>query len=130
MPGFAAGGPNGFRWAELNARGIDRAIPFYAAAFGWDPRERPMPEGPPYVEFHLGDERIAGGMEMSPMVPAEVPSYWMIYFGVDDLDASYRTALGAGAREMMPPTGFPGGRFAIVADPQGAVFGLHVLARG
>jgi hypothetical protein len=130
MPGFAAGGPNGFRWAELNARGIDRAIPFYAAVFGWDARERPMPEGPPYVEFTLGDERIAGGVEMSPMVPAEVPSYWMIYFGVDDLEASYRTALEAGAREMMPPTDFPGGRFAIVADPQGAAFGLHMLAGG
>jgi uncharacterized protein len=64
------------------------------------------------------------------MVPAEVPSYWMVYFGVDDLDASYRTALDAGAREMMGPTDFPGGRFAILGDPQGAVFGLHMLSRG
>jgi predicted enzyme related to lactoylglutathione lyase len=26
---------------------------------------------------------------------------------------------------MVAPQDFPGGRFAIVADPQGAVFGLH-----
>ena len=130
MVGFATGGPGTFRWAELSARGMDRAVAFYAAVFGWDAREWPMPEGSPYIRFHLGESEVAGGMEMSPMVPAEVPSYWMVYFAVDDLDAAYRTALEAGAREMMGPTDFPGGRFAILGDPQGAVFGLHMLSRG
>ena len=31
---------------------------------------------------------------------------------------------------MLPPTDFPGGRFAFVSDPQGAAFGLLKLARG
>jgi uncharacterized protein len=68
-------------------------------------------------------------VEMSPMVPAEVPSYWMVYFGVEDVDGTYQKALGAGAREMLPPRDFPGGRFAIVGDPQGAVFGLLRMAQ-
>jgi predicted enzyme related to lactoylglutathione lyase len=130
MGGFGSDGSNTFAWAELSARGIDRAIPFYAAVFGWDATEREMPGGPPYVMFQLGGEDVAGGMEMSPMVPAEVPSFWMVYFGVDDVDASFKTALEAGAREMMPPTAFPGGRFAILGDPQGGVFGLHMRSRG
>ena len=58
------------------------------------------------------------------MVPAEMPSYWLVYFNVADVDASFRTVLDAGGHEMMPPTDFPGGRFAIVSDPQGAAFGL------
>jgi hypothetical protein len=58
------------------------------------------------------------------MVPAEMPSYWLIYFGVADVDMSFSTVLDAGGHEMMPPTDFPGGRFAIVSDPQGAAFGL------
>ena len=58
------------------------------------------------------------------MVPAEVPSYWMVYFAVDDVDGSFRKAIEAGGREMLAPQDFPGGRFAILADPQGAVFGL------
>jgi predicted enzyme related to lactoylglutathione lyase len=62
------------------------------------------------------------------MVPAGVPSYWMAYFGVDDVDRAYRTAIEAGAREMLAPQDFPGGRFAIVSDPQGAAFGLLKLA--
>ena len=61
------------------------------------------------------------------MVPAEVPSYWMVYFSVDDVDETYRKALATGAHEMLPPSDFPGGRFAIVSDPQGATFGLLKL---
>jgi uncharacterized protein len=129
MTGFGTDAPNSYRWAELSSRGIDRAIPFYAAVFGWDARAREMPEGPPYFMFQLGGEDVAGGMEMSPMVPADVPSNWMVYFGVDDIDASFRTALEAGAHEMLAPRDFPNGRFAIVGDPQGAVFGLHMLSR-
>jgi hypothetical protein len=130
MVGFTSGGPGRFRWAELSARGMDRAVAFYGAAFGWTASAYPMPEGPPYIRFRLGDVEVAGGMEMSPMVPAEVPSYWMVYFAVADIAAAFRTAIEAGAREMMPPSPFPGGQFAILADPQGAVFGLHMLAEG
>jgi predicted enzyme related to lactoylglutathione lyase len=61
---------------------------------------------------------------MSPTVPPEVPSYWQIYFQVDDVDAAHRTAVDLGATEMVPPSDFPGGRFSIVSDPQGASFGL------
>jgi hypothetical protein len=61
-------------------------------------------------------------------VPAEVPSYWMVYFGVDDVDGAFRQGLDAGAEEMVEPQDFPGGRFAILRDPQGAMFGLLRLS--
>jgi predicted enzyme related to lactoylglutathione lyase len=125
MGRFLTDAPNTFGWAELNARGIDKAIPFYAAVFGWTDKTSEMGEGmPPYHEFQLGGESIAGGREMNPMVPAEVPSYWMVYFTVDDVDRAFKEATAAGGQEMMAPQDFPGGRFAIVSDPQGAVFGL------
>ena len=125
MTGFSSRTPNGFGWAELNARGLGKAVPFYRAVFGWTARTAPMGEGQPdYTEFLVGDASIAGGMEMNPMVPAEVPSYWLVYFAVEDVDAMFRKALGAGAAETLAPRDFPGGRFAIVRDPQGATFGL------
>jgi len=125
MGAFHANVPNTFGWAELNARGIEKAIPFYNHVFGWTHTTREMAEGqPPYTEFQVGSESVAGGMEMNPMVPALVPSYWMIYFAVDDVDSSFRTAIEAGGKEMLAPHDFPGGRFAILSDPQGAVFGL------
>jgi predicted enzyme related to lactoylglutathione lyase len=63
-------------------------------------------------------------MEMNPMVPAQVPSYWLAYFTVEDVDKSHKTAVEHGAKELLEPQDFPGGRFSIVSDPQGASFGL------
>jgi predicted enzyme related to lactoylglutathione lyase len=130
MGGFVTGAPNSFGWAELNARGLQKDVPFYAAAFGWGSKVSPMGEGqPPYTEFLLGDTSIAGAMEMNPMVPAQVPSYWMVYFSVGDVDGSFRKAIEAGAQEMVAPVDYPGGRFAILSDPQGAMFGLLKTSR-
>jgi predicted enzyme related to lactoylglutathione lyase len=125
MRSFQAGRPNTFGWAELNARNLDRAIPFYESVFGWRARtSEPSPGAPDYTEFQLAGESIAGAQEMNPMVPAQVPSYWMAYFTVKDVDGAYQKAIEAGAREMLPPQDFPGGRFAILSDPLGASFGL------
>jgi len=125
MGGFQTNAANSYGWAELNSRGIDNAIPFYQKVFGWTSKTSEMGEGqPPYTEFQVGGESIAGGMEMNPMVPAQVPSYWMVYFNVDDVDAAFRKAIDGGAKEMLAPDDYPGGRFAILTDPQGAAFGL------
>jgi uncharacterized protein len=122
---FASGQPNTFGWAELSARGIEQAIPFYEQVFGWQAKRSDMGEGmPPYTEFQIDGNSIAGGMEMNPMVPAGVPSYWLVYFNVDDVDGKFKQAIDGGAKEMVSPQDFPGGRFAILGDPQGAAFGL------
>jgi predicted enzyme related to lactoylglutathione lyase len=126
---FPSGEPGTFAWAELSSRGVDKAIPFYQKVFGWTTKTSDMgPDSPPYNEFQLGGESIAGGQEMQPMVPAQVPSYWLAYFGVDDVDKSFKTATQVGAKEIVAPMDFPSGRFAIVSDPQGAAFGLLKMA--
>jgi uncharacterized protein len=126
MDGFGVQRKSGsYSWAELNSRGIDAAKQFYKKVFGWGEKVSPMGEGQgDYTEFKLHDESIAGGMEMNPMVPKEVPSYWMAYFGVRDVDNEHKKAVALGGKEMVPPSNFPGGRFSILSDPQGAMFGL------
>ena len=122
--GIMTGTPGAYRWAELSSRGLDKALAFYAAAFGWDHKTTPMGEGqPPYVEFLIDGESIAGAMEMNPMVPAEVPSYWMVYFAVGDVEGAFRRAIDAGAREDLYVTVAPG----IEMGDQGM---RHVLSAG
>jgi len=125
MGGFQTTGEGAFAWAELNTRGIDEATRFYETVFGWT--HDTMPGGgdmPPYTTFYTSGDRVAGAMPMDAQMPANIPSYWMPYFGVADVDAAFDKAKGLGAQEMVAPTDFPQGRFAIVSDPQGAMFGL------
>jgi uncharacterized protein len=125
MHGSQSTGANSMGWAELNARGFNKAEPFYKKLFGWGEKKSPMGEGQPeYTEFQLGGTSIAGGTEMNEMVPAQVPSYWLVYFNVDSVDKAFDKVLAEGGKEMLSPMDMPGGRFAIVSDPEGAAFGL------
>ena len=125
MHGSQSTGANAMGWAELNARGFDKAEPFYKKLFGWGEKKTPGEgENPEYTEFQLHGDSVAGGMEMNPMVPAEVPSYWMVYFNVDNVDKAFDKVIAEGGKEMLSPQDMPGGRFAIVSDPEGAAFGL------
>jgi predicted enzyme related to lactoylglutathione lyase len=118
------GKANTYGWAELNARGADKAIPFYKKVFGWGEKKSEMAPEMEYTEFLAGGESIAGGMEMNSMVPAQVPSYWQVYFTVEDVDKTHKKAVELGGHEMLAPQDFPGGRFSILSDPQGASIGL------
>ena len=124
MSQFVSGIPAAFGWAELNARGLERAVTFYETVFGWTHTHQPMGEGQVYTQIEHDGQPIAGALEMNPQIPAGTPSYWLIYFTVDDVDASFKKARDLGAGEMVAPMDMPGGRFAIVSDPQGAAFGI------
>ncbi len=120
---FVTDVPGAFSWGELNARGVQQVIPFYQRVFGWTTRVSDGGEQP-YYEFQLDGQSVLGAIEMPPELPAEVPSNWLIYFDVEDVDAAFQRAVELGGQEVVPPGEFPGGRFAIVTDPQGATFGL------
>jgi len=126
MQGSQSTGSNAMGWAELNARGFKKAEPFYKNLFGWGEKKTPASAENPteYTEFQLHGDSVAGGMEMNPMVPEQVPSYWLVYFNVEDVDKAFDKVIEHGGKEMLSPMDMPGGRFAIVSDPQGAAFGL------
>jgi predicted enzyme related to lactoylglutathione lyase len=89
-----------------------------------------MGEGmPPYTEFQIDGNSVAGAMDMGSNAPAQMPNFWLVYFSVDDVDKVTKKATAAGAKEMMAPQDFPGGRFSVLTDPQGATFGLLKMSR-
>jgi predicted enzyme related to lactoylglutathione lyase len=112
-----------FAWNELNTRDLPAARTFYTEVFGWTPSDLDM-GGMNYTEWKLGDKSVAGMLAMPDMVPAEVPAHWLVYFGVEDTDATVVKAQGTGAALLVPPTDIPPGRFAVLADPDGATFAV------
>ena len=78
-----------------------------------------------YTEFSVNGQPSIGMMPMNEHMPAHVPSYWMPYFQVADADAAAAKAKELGGNVMVPPQDIPNtGRFAIVSDPQGAMFAV------
>ena len=54
----------------------------------------------------------------------------MSYLSVQDIDASYKAALAAGAKSVVAPMDYGPGRMATIADPTGGVFSLWRGAEG
>jgi predicted enzyme related to lactoylglutathione lyase len=115
--------PGAFTWNELHTRDIAAAQAFYGA-LGWGVEERPFGDVT-YTIWQVDGEMVAGGMQMNEQFPPDLPSHWMVYFAVDDTDAGADKAKQLGGNVAVPPTDIPEvGRFAVIADPQGATFSI------
>jgi uncharacterized protein len=120
------GAPGSFCWGELATTDVAKAGAFYASLFGWTLKE--SSNGMHYTEFGNKGEMIGGMMPMDGPQFQGVPPHWSIYFAVDDVDATAEKARGLGAVLCAPPTDIPNvGRFAVIQDPQGAVFSIFKL---
>jgi predicted enzyme related to lactoylglutathione lyase len=119
------GEPGSLGWTQLNARDPGKAKAFYPAVFGWQFRDMPMGPGTTYTTWLLGETPAGGMMPMPPDVPAAAPSHWLTYFVVANIRDGHAKAVSLGAKEFVPPSDIPGGgSFSVLADPQGAAFGL------
>lgn len=127
-PGSLAGaervnGPGALTWSELGTRDVEGAKAFYGAVFGWqaDEHELQRADGGPgpaiYVEWLLDGKDVGGMMDISGMLPAEVPAHWLVYFGVPDTDAAVAKVKAAGGDVRFGPVDIPAGRFAVVTEP-------------
>jgi uncharacterized protein len=116
--------PGALNWNELQTRDVEGAKAFYAAVFGWQPDDQDF-GGMTYTVFNVGDTGIAGAMAMPSQAPAEVAAFWLAYFTVADCDASVAKVQELGGSALGPAHDLEGvGRFAVVADPHGASFGV------
>ena len=100
---------------------------FYGEVFGWGAETHG--DGPmgAYTEWKVSGRSVGGMMQKPPMMPAEVPPHWAVYFSVADTDAAVARVQELGGRCMMPPMDIEPGRFAVVSDPTGAVFNVIAL---
>lgn len=122
--------PSTYCWSEINLpTDIAEVLGFYEQVFGWQNvthSEMPIP----YTEFKLGDTAVAGGMTITPEQQKQqggdgsMPPHWAVYFGAvgKDVDATFARAQELGGVPLVAPMDIPGGRFATMMDPQGAVF--------
>jgi predicted enzyme related to lactoylglutathione lyase len=118
--------PGIFSWNELMTRDAGASAKFYSALFGWT-REEMDVSGFSYSMFKSGGRAIGGMVTLSPEAES-MPAIWMAYVTVENLETSLAQAVELGAKVHKEITTIQMGRFAIIADPQGAVIGLWQFA--
>jgi predicted enzyme related to lactoylglutathione lyase len=119
--------PVSLTWSELHTRDLAGAKAFYPRVFPWTIRSNAMPDGGEYLEWQVDGRSIAGGTAMGHNLPPSVPPHWLVYFTVADTDATVARAQELGGKVVSPAQDIPQGRFAVLADPQGATFGVIQL---
>lgn len=113
--------PNSVVWNELATREPEKAATFYRSILGWDHR---YDEANSYYVF-TNQGRMAAGMITMNEQWEGIPPHWMVYFAVDDAQAMADKAASLGGTVAVPPQEIPGtGTFAVIQDPQGAVFSI------
>ncbi len=111
-------------WTELMTTDTKKAAAFYGGLFGYTAKVQNMGEID-YTSFMNGDIPTAGMMAITPGMGEGIPSHWAVYLTVEDCDATVSKAKSLGAQVYKDTSDIPGmGRFAVLADPQGAVFSV------
>jgi predicted enzyme related to lactoylglutathione lyase len=105
----------------------EAATDFYTKVAGWEttPWEGASEaEGEPYIMWMAGEKAVGGRARLPEEAQAQgAPPHWLAYVTVPDTEAVVAKTKELGGAILMEPMTMPGvGTFAVVQDPQGAVF--------
>jgi predicted enzyme related to lactoylglutathione lyase len=115
-----------FIWHELLTPDPVGAKQFYTKTVGWDTQAYPGSD-PPYTMWLNGDTPVGGIMAMPPEATKSggAPA-WLTYLSTPDVDDTVARAQKLGASVHVQPRDIPNvGRFAVLSDPQGAMFAVY-----
>lgn len=111
-----------FVWYELMTSDVEGAKKFYAPITSWSTQ----PFDQSYTLWTTGGTPFAGIHQLGPTERAQgIPPNWMPYVESNNVAETVRLASSLGARIIEGPRDIPNvGTFAVIQDPQSAVFGV------
>lgn len=116
-----------FIWADLVTGDAEMALGFYRDLFNW---EIEKVDSRYFMASHNG-RKLAGIAELPDGTKDARHTRWVPYVSVNDPDDFAAYASENGGEVLLPPKYIEGrGRFALLGDPEGAVFGVLNPASG
>lgn len=115
-----------FCWHELMTTDPAGAVKFYGKLAGWTVETHPS--DPSYQMLKARGKVLVGGVMELPQQARQMgsPSHWVPYVEVTDVDETVRKATNMGGKIYVSPADIPTmGRFAVLADNQGATFAVY-----
>ena len=112
-------------WVDITVDDADGLRDFYADVVGLVPDPVSMGD---YDDFNM--TMPASGDAVCGICHArggnsDLPGGWLIYFIVDDVEASAAACNASGGKIVVEPRGLAGGRFCVIEDPSGANAALY-----
>jgi hypothetical protein len=114
-----------FVWYELHTPDLSTAASFYSAVLGWTAQDSGLSDRR-YTIVSVNNIAVAGLLEKSAATfNTDAKPGWVGYIGTADLSQSVQRLEASGGSVLRAPETMPNvGSFAVVADPQGAMFVL------
>lgn len=111
-----------FYWYDLMTTDVEGAKSFYTKLIGWGTTIW-NGMGQPYTMWTKGETPLGGVMALPEEArKAGAPPHWISYVLVPDVNETLAQVKKLGGQVHVPGTDIPTvGRFAVFADPQGAV---------
>lgn len=112
-------------WNELATSAVEESLTFYDTVLGL--RAEPVAFGDgDYYQLRAASGRVVAGLMpmLGEMWPEGLPNQWMVYFGVEDADATATRCGELGGVVAVAPCDIPTGRFAVLNDPLGGLFSI------
>ena len=110
--------PGAMLWNELATREPEKVMKFYSDVLGWE--YQPQPGNDAY-HMILNNGRMNGGILTMDESFGDMPSVWMVYFNVDDIEATRAKVKELGGEVVMSGEAEGIGPFSVVKDPQNAI---------
>ncbi len=119
--------PHGsFCWPELTSNNWQAAKPFYCELLNWGFDDQPIGDDMYYTMLQVAGDDVAAMYQMeASLVEKNVPSHWLSYISVSDVDALVPKITELGGQVLHGPHEVgDAGRMVMLADPTGATCAL------
>ncbi|MCC6408604.1 MAG: VOC family protein [Planctomycetes bacterium] len=115
-------------WRDLTVKNADAVRDFYAKVVGWKVEALDMGGYSDYCMVPPKGKAPEAGVCHKRGGNAKIPSQWLMYVIVADLDASLRACKKNGGKQLTEVRASGDGTFAVIQDPAGAVLALYQYA--
>ena len=112
-------------WIDMTVDNAPEVRDFYKAVVGWETDDVDMGGYSDYVMKMPASGEGVSGVCHSRGSNADLPSGWLIYIIVADVEDSAAACGANGGKVIVEPRDLAGGRFCVVEDPGGSVAALY-----
>jgi predicted enzyme related to lactoylglutathione lyase len=117
--------PGAIVWIDQTSKNAEEVKDFYTQVVGWKASPVSLGDYDDYNMMPPDSDNPMAGICHARGVNADLPTGWMMYIQVVDIDQSVADAKELGGKVLVGPKGMGGkSRYCVLEDPAGAVVAL------